>query len=47
MVNYHDSDSAIYYRDSNSAIYGEVLTGGVKVALSCVYNEVNTLIFRL
>ena len=27
MVNYRDSDSAIYYHDNSSATYSEVLTG--------------------
>ena len=27
VVNYRDSNSAVYYFDSNSAIYNEVLTG--------------------
>ena len=42
MVNYRDSDSAIYYRDSSSATYREVLTGnfgGLKYT--------DALIFRL
>ena len=42
MVNYRDSDSAIYYCDSSSATYGEVLTGNFGGS-----KYMDTLIFRL